>query len=80
MTSHRLIRILRICAKHVYIGLVHVGWSMAPGGIAAFARQSPPERQPGPGHPERLTPEISLSEAERQLWRQLLPWPPISGS
>jgi len=75
------LRIAAAVAKHLYVGLVYLGSWHAPLPTGEFLRQrrsrgdpstAGPARRPCPGHPERLVPDIPLSDEERRLWRAAL--------
>lgn len=56
---------LRAVLRHVYAGLVAVGY-----GWTATVPPSGGE-PPLPGHPERLVPHVPPDSVERWLWAQL---------
>jgi hypothetical protein len=57
---------LRAVLRHVYEGLVAVGYG--------WALMVPPPHEgerPLPGHPERLVPHVAPDLTEQRLWAQL---------
>ncbi|GLW63964.1 hypothetical protein Arub01_22080 [Actinomadura rubrobrunea] len=61
--------------RYVWSGLAYVGYGMAGavlGGHQWHAARTPPTPSvPPPAHPERLVPDVPLSEEEARLWAQL---------
>lgn len=83
---NRTRRVLRSLASGLWQGLIHYGFffGMLPGpppelssGLASEPSPAPPSgearagQDPPPGHPERRTPHLPLTETEERLWREL---------
>ncbi|MFD0403135.1 DUF6059 family protein [Kitasatospora sp. NPDC059811] len=59
--------LLGSCLRSLLRGLIALGQ------LSGYAPPvaPPPPAGPGPGHPERLRPDLPLSDVERELRRQL---------